>query len=329
MAGNMVTDAGRAGFSADRLRWITNPMHASVHCLRRLLLRLPVALILMAAVWAATGPEFGYDRSVPIQLRDTSPPALRGVASVRDVSFKSAGKGRTGAYLVSPRAPGKHAAILYVHWYEPESPDSDRTQFLEEAVALAGRGAVSLLVETMWSDRTWFTKRTRDGDFARSVNQVKELRRALDVLLAQPGVDLRRVAYIGHDFGAMYGILTGAADRRPAAYVLMAPTEKFSDWFLLGPPKLEGDALGQFVQELAPLDPINHVGRLAPAAVLFQFGKVDRYVPVMKAERLFAAAGEPKAIFWYEGGHGLSSQAKFDRVAWLARQLKLGPASPQ
>jgi dienelactone hydrolase len=169
-------------------------------------------LAMWAAVWAAA-PTFDYDGGAPLDLQASSAQE-RADAVVRNISFRRLAGGRTAAYLVKPKTAGPRAAILYVHWYEPESPTSNRTQFLEEAVALAGRGAVSLVVETMWSDPKWFGKRTRDGDFARSVQQVKELRRALDVLLAQPGVDRARVAYAGHDFGAMYGIVMGAVDKR-------------------------------------------------------------------------------------------------------------------
>ena len=59
-----------------------------------------------------------------------------------------------------------------------------------------------------------FKKRKREEDYARSIQQVKDLRRALDVLLAQPNVDPARVAFVGHDFGAMYGVLEAANDKR-------------------------------------------------------------------------------------------------------------------
>ena len=54
---------------------------------------------------------------------------------------------------------------------------------------MARRGAASLLIETMWSDRDWFIKRTQDDDYSDSIRQVIELRQAMEVLLAQPGVD--------------------------------------------------------------------------------------------------------------------------------------------
>ena len=54
-------------------------------------------------------------------------------------------------YLVRPAGPVK-AAVLFVHWYEPGSADSNRTQFLSQALELAREGVVSLLPETMWSE---------------------------------------------------------------------------------------------------------------------------------------------------------------------------------
>ena len=44
---------------------------------------------------------------------------------------------RRVAEMYSPEGDGLHAAILYVHWYEPESISSHRSQFEEEAQELA------------------------------------------------------------------------------------------------------------------------------------------------------------------------------------------------
>ena len=40
---------------------------------------------------------------------------------------------RRMAELIRPEGQKPCAAILYVHWYEPEAPDSNRSQFVEEA----------------------------------------------------------------------------------------------------------------------------------------------------------------------------------------------------
>ena len=229
---------------------------------------------------------------------------------------------RRTAELFSSQADEVCAAILYVHWYEPESPDSNRSQFVEEAKEMARDGAVCLLVETMWSDPDFFIKRTQAEDIENSVQEVTNIRHAIDLLLSQPNVDAKRFAFVGHDFGGMYGVLAGGLDQRPTHYVVMAATPRFPDWYLYAP-KLEGDARETFIRQFATLDPIAHIPNISPAPVLFQFGTDDPHVPKDRAEEFFNAAREPKKIHWYESGHGLDDQATRDRKKWLKEKLRL------
>ncbi|MGZ9159436.1 MAG: alpha/beta hydrolase family protein, partial [Nitrospira sp.] len=179
--------------------------------------------------------------------------------------------------MFRPEGEASLAAILYVHWYEPESISSHRTQFEEEAKELARLGAVCISIETLWSDRDFFLKRTQDDDMQNSMEEVVNLRRAMDLLLSQPNVDARRFAYVGHDFGGMYGVLAGSLDGRPTHYVLMASTPRFSDWYLYLP-KIEGEARQAFIRQMAEIDPITHIPNLAPANVFFQFATDDFHV---------------------------------------------------
>ena len=266
--------------------------------------------------------RFEYDQAAPFDIREVGQRSEDGVLN-RNFTYATPFDERRAAYLFRPDAGSEPlAAILYVHWYEPESPDSNRTQFVEEAQRLAKRGAATLLIETMWSDRDWFIKRTQTDDERNSIRQVVELRQALDLLLSQPGVDARRLVYVGHDFGAMYGVLMGSADPRPCCYALMAGTPRFSDWYLYYP-RLEGAERAAYIEHMAPLDPIAHVAQLAPAPLLFQFGRDDPHVPVERGQTFYDAAREPKHIRWYDCGHGLNAQATEDRVAWLSEQLEL------
>jgi len=214
------------------------------------------------------------------------------------------------------------AAILYVHWYESESPHSNRSQFVEEAKEMARGGAACLLIETLWSDRDFFIKRTQADDPRNSIEEVVNIRRAMDLLLSQPDVDSKRFAYVGHDFGGMYGVLAGSVDQRPTHYVVMAATPRFPDWYLYLP-KLEGEARDAFVQQMSEIDPIAHIPHLRPAPVLFQFATDDRHVPNERAEEFFAAASDPKEMKWYDAGHALSPDARRDRVIWLKEKLSL------
>lgn len=229
---------------------------------------------------------------------------------------------RRVAELYSPQTERPRAAILYLHWYEPGSPDSDRSQFQGEAKELAGCGAASLLVETMWSDRDFFIKRTQREDLQNSIEEVLNVRRAIDFLLSQANIDEKRFALVGHDFGGMYGVLAGSLDQRPSHYVVMAATPRFPDWYLYGP-KLEGQTRDEFIRQFSPLDPITHIANLSPAPVLCQFGSDDPHVSKERAEEFFRAAGQPKELRWYEAGHGLNEAATLDRKNWLKEKLNL------
>ena len=229
---------------------------------------------------------------------------------------------RRAAELFLPAREGSFAAILYSHWYEPESGNSNRSQFVEEAREFARVGAVCLLIETLWSDPDFFMKRTQSDDAQNSIEEVVNTRRAIDVLLSQPDVDSSRFAFVGHDFGGMYGALTGGLDQRPTHYVLMAATPRFSDWYLYAP-RLDGDAREAFIHQMSEIDPITHIQSLAPAPVFFQFGSDDPHVPRERAEEFFAAAAEPKEVKWYEAGHALNPDAALDRKDWLKENLGL------
>ena len=178
-------------------------------------------------------PSFDYPADRPIDVRQVSSSDRNGV-TVREITYARAGEGRNAATLVTPpkTASGQHPAVLFVHWYEPPNPTSNRTEFLEDAVELGGLGTVSLLIDTPWSNPKWFPTRDSEKDYEMSVAQVKEIRRAVDVLIAQPGIDKSKVACVGHDFGAMYGSVATAVDPRLTHFVFMAGTRSFSDWFL-------------------------------------------------------------------------------------------------
>jgi len=277
-----------------------------------------------AAQTPATAPSFEYQADRPVDIKQVSSTTRDGV-TIQEITYAKAADGRNEATLVLPPAAsrGPHPAVLFVHWYEPPKPTSNRTEFVEDAVELAKEGTVSLLIDTPWSNPKWFPTRDSGKDYEMSVRQVKEIRRAADVLLAQPNVDRRRVACVGHDFGAMYGALAAASDPRVTHFVFMAGTRSFSDWFLFAP-KREGEARTTFIALLAPLDPIAYLPKIAPRPVLLQFATNDKFVSSEAAAAIADAAGSPKTVKYYDAEHALNEQATRDRQAWLKRELGLG-----
>jgi len=278
----------------------------------------PALTFFTATLTMQAAPDFSYDHTADLQVAEIGR-EIRGQAIVQDLTFTPVDQ-PVKAYLVAPATAGPHAAILYVHWLgEPET--TNRTEFLDEAVTLAGRGVVSLLVDTMWAAPKWYNQRIPEQDYDRSVRQVIELRRALDLLLRQPGIDRARVALVGHDFGAMYGLIAAAQERQVRTCVLMACVPRLIDWFLYArqPADLE-----TYRRQLTPLDPVNFVPQLAPASIFFQFANKDEYVSPAQASACYEAALPRKQLATYEAGHDLHTpEVAADRVAWLERELQL------
>ena len=245
-------------------------------------------------------------------------------ATVQQLSYTQLDGSSNAATLVTPSAStsAPKPAILFLHWYEPPRPTSNRTEFLAEAVELAGAGVVSLLVDTPWTKENWFPTRDAAKDFEFTQQMTKDVRRAIDVLMAQPGIDKSRVAVVGHDFGAMWGALAVAEDPRVTHFVYMAGTRSFTDWYLFTPKK-EGAERDAFIGKLAPLDPIAHLAKISPRPVLLQFGTKDPFVKNEAATAMADAVTGPKTVKTYEFEHELTFQARRDRIAWLRDQFKL------
>lgn len=267
---------------------------------------------------------FDYDADTPLDIQEIGVEDRDGVA-IHDITFANAVDDEpVAAYLVVPPGDGPFAAVLYVHWLGGRS-SSNRGQYLDEAITLAGQGVVSLLIDTAWTDAATFWSKDAEQDAAVSVKQVIEIRRALDVLAAQPQVDPERIGIVAHDFGAMYAAVAAAVDGRVKTLVLLAGTPYLSDWFIpYGGGRLSTDEQPAYIEAMNPYDPIFYVSHLAPASVFFQFGEYDNFVPDEKALEFFDAASEPKLMTFYADAHQLFLEHDdADRLAWLTEQLSL------
>ncbi len=277
----------------------------------------------------ATGLSLLLQAVPPSVTRPPSSPALAvqvqpARVTVRQLSYAQADGSRNAATIVEPatRARGARPAVLFLHWYEPPRPTSNRTEFLAEAIELAQAGVVSLLVDTPWTTESWFPKRDAGRDFEFTQAMTRQVRRAIDVLMTQPDVDRTRVALVGHDFGAMWGALAAADDPRVTHLVYMAGTRSFSDWYLFTPKK-EGAERDAFIAKMAPLDPIAALAKISPRPVLLQFGTKDQFVKNDAAQAMADAVSGPKTFKTYEFEHELTYQARLERIAWLREQFRL------
>jgi len=246
---------------------------------------------------------------------DGSAPTEHDGARIHDIRIA----GDAEAFLVEPIEGGRGSAVLFLHWFDTEAPDGNRSQFVEEAVGLArDDGIVSILPQGRFP---WAADPTdAEADAARIGDEVARHRAAVDLLASRPDVEAGRIGLVGHDFGGMHGTVLAADDDRIAAVVLIAATPRWADWFL--PFWKIADDRHDYLRALAPLDPIARVGAIAPRPVSFQFARNDFFIATMTGLEFQRAAGETSELHAYEADHGMRDpQAATDRAAFLRRTL--------
>ncbi|MEE8407402.1 MAG: alpha/beta fold hydrolase [Acidimicrobiia bacterium] len=220
-------------------------------------------------------------------------------------------------FLVRPYMRPTGPAVMFLHWFD-EAPNANRSQFLDEAKLLAEKGVVSVLPQLTFP---WFGPPTDyDNDFGRIVSEVSWLQTVHSTLLDVDGVDASQIAVVGHDFGAMYGMLL-LKEIEARCAVLIAPTPRWADWFLRFW-RISSDRF-DYMRTLDQVDPVRAISS-ADCPVLFQFGQRDFYIATMSALELFQAAREPKRMLNYESGHEMDlEEIRNDRSGYIFNVLNL------
>lgn len=272
-----------------------------------------------------------YDASAPLRLTQSEVDKTSAVR-ISKIQYDSPRGGRVPGYLIEPRSPGPLAGIVFGPWGQGNS-----TEFIAEAIRYAEVGAVSVLIDYPWKrPQPW---RRKVYDPATSAEQdrdtlaqaVVDLRRAIDLLLARPDVDPKRIAYVGHSYGAQFGAILTAVDRRMATSILMAGAPSSDVIFDSdNPDQVElrqtvgVEALKKEFAVTGVLDGIRFVPYAAPIPILFQFAKYDPFFSTASMRAYADAAIGPKQVFWYPTDHELNDpQALVDRAKWLEEKIGL------
>jgi len=273
--------------------------------------------------------HFDYDQKAPLDIQETGV-EKRGEVAIHDLSYASPKGGRVPAYLVVPGGKGPFAAVIWGHWYQDGSPFLNRKEFLDEAVALAPSGVVSLLTDGPIA-RPGFV---RDPDplsvsyINDRVQQILDMRRGADLLLARPDVDPKRLAYVGHSYNAATGAFLAGIDKRFKAFVLMAgnlsdevdmKSKEFQDFRK----QVGAEKVDAFFAKYEWLDQGKYVAHSAPAAVFLQYATKEDFLTPERAREYYALVSEPKSLKFYDAPHALNAEARRDRVAFLVKELNL------
>lgn len=210
----------------------------------------------------------------------------------------------------------------------------NRKQFLDEAVALAPSGVVSLLTDGPVARPGYVPNNEplNEQQTTDMVQQVVDMRRGVDLLVTRKVVDPNRLAFVGHSYNASVGAILSGVERRFSAFVLMAGT--MSDEV-----DLKSGAYKEFREKIGPekfdafmakhryLDQGKYVSHAAPAFVFLQYATQEDFMTPERAREYEKVVSEPKRFKLYEAPHALNAEARRDRIAFLVEQLKLKPVS--
>jgi uncharacterized protein len=212
--------------------------------------------------------------------------------------------------LLPPAIEHPVPAALLLHGY------SSRKERMADTIgrALATRGVASLAIDLpLHGDRDAPMQRQSLLNPLAVVRHwrlaLTECTAALDCLAKHERYDPSRLAIVGYSLGAYLAVSVAARDTRVQAVVLAAAGD-----LPLGTP------FERLIRSVA--DPLKAVRKLSGRPLLMTHGRYDRTVRPADADRLFAAAGEPKEMRWWNTGHILPAEAIDDVAGWLVRQLR-------
>lgn len=301
------------------------------------LLLLSVSLTLAQESYDQLLRHWDYDTKAPLAIQESGVQD-RGGIKVHDLSYAvptgdratSLGPngGRVTAYVIVPPGKGPFAAVIYGHWCMPGSEQLNRTEFLEEAVVLARSGVVALLPDHVIARPGFVASKeplnTQQIDVL--VQQVINLRRGADLLLARKDVDAKRLAYAGHSCNAEVGGFLSGIDKRFKAVVIMAGP--LSDEVTIKSPMYQAyrqktgpEKFDAFVAKYSWTDPGKYVSHSAGTPKLLQFATDEPFLGPEQAKQYLPYVSEPKTMKIYEAPHALNAEATRDRLQFLAAQL--------
>lgn len=275
--------------------------------------------------------HWDYDKTAPLGIKEVGV-EKRGDVTIHDITYISPKGGVVPAYLVVPKGKGPFAAVVWGHWYWSNSPMRNRKEFLDEAVAIAPAGVVSLLADGPIARPGYVLNTTplNEQQVTDMVQAVTDMRRGIDLLVARRDIDPKRIAFVGHSYNAAVGAFLTGVDRRPKVYVLMAGPladevdlktaefQKFREQ--VGPEKFDA-----FLKKYSWFDQGKYVANAAPAFVFMQFATQEDFLKPDHVRQYEKIVSTPRRLKIYETTHALNAEARRDRIAFLVEQLKLKP----
>ncbi len=264
------------------------------------LLALGLALAALLSLIGVAGMGLHWVESLlhpPRQPVERTPTSV-GIEEYETVALRTAdGLTLYGWYIPSRNG----AAVILGHGL-----GANRAAMLPQAQILAQAGFGLLLFD--WRNHG---ESEGEGPLTFGLEEEQDMAAALDFVAGRPEVDPQRIGALGVSMGSVIVLRSAAHDLRVRALVLDSAFASLEEEarHLIGGYPLVGPLLLPWARwrsgiDPAAVQPLDDVARISPRPLLLIYGTEDEVVSPGSGEALFAAAGEPKEIWWVEGaGH--------------------------
>jgi len=213
--------------------------------------------------YAELAKALQYDPTAPLDVHILSDADEQGV-KLESIEFTIANGTICSAAIIVPPDDGPFPAVVWLG-----SGDKDWQPY---ALEFSKLGAISFVLDDCGGGALFPLSAFHDAEVQNIIN----VRRAVDILCSRKDVDRKRIAFVGHSGGAMLGVDGVAVDGRFKTAVFESGLQGLTYHVCTSPHpfavetrKELKDRLPEYVSTLAPLDAIHYVGHEAPTVLLF------------------------------------------------------------
>ena len=209
-------------------------------------------------------------------------------------------------YLIRPKGVTKPPVILYLYTYPSETDRFRNDHFCADVTrdGFAAVGFVSALTGHRYQNRPmkqWFVSELQEA----LVTSVHDVQMILNYLSTREDLEMSQVGMFGEGSGGTIAILAAATDPRIKVIDLLDPWGDWPDWMakseLIPDEERPRYIKAEFLQKVAPLDPLEWLPKLKTQRVRLQQVTDDAVTPTIAKQRIASIAPPSVQLSKYDG----------------------------
>lgn len=231
-------------------------------------------------------------------------------------------------YVIKPKGVSRPSAVLYLYGYPTETDRFRDNRYCARITSggFAAIGFVSALTGHRYQNRPmkqWFVSELQEA----LGSSVHDVQMTLNYLASRDDLDVNSVGIFGAGSGGAIAILAAAADSRIKAIDVLDPWGDWPDWMagstLIPDEERPNYQKPEFLQKVAPLDPVLWLPQLHSQRIRIQQLLDDSETPKAARERIASVAPSSAQLMRYDGNLQFYSASSGGRLfQWIKDQLR-------